>query len=135
MGMQGLAAQGVEFGGEVVTSRYFHCKAVLSTLDQLGEPKTHTWNEETCNRHGRQYHDLVLLQLLTLHTPVRVNAGCGWGMGVMGGGKRLSDSVQRPFARATCVARELSITVGPQNAWPLEVSIVGAASMNFTTAA
>jgi hypothetical protein len=29
-------------GGEVVTSRYFHRKAVLSTLDQLGKTKTHT---------------------------------------------------------------------------------------------
>jgi hypothetical protein len=29
-------------GGEVVTSRYFHRKAVLSTLDQLGKPKAHT---------------------------------------------------------------------------------------------
>ena len=30
------------FGGEVVTSRYFHRKAVLSTLDQLGRTKTQT---------------------------------------------------------------------------------------------
>jgi hypothetical protein len=29
-------------GGEVVTSRYFYRKAVLSTLDQLGKTKTHT---------------------------------------------------------------------------------------------
>jgi hypothetical protein len=28
--------------GEVVTSEYFHRKAVLSTLDRLGKPKTHT---------------------------------------------------------------------------------------------
>jgi hypothetical protein len=34
------------FGGEVVTSRYFHCKAVLFTLDQLGKPKMHTGTEE-----------------------------------------------------------------------------------------
>jgi hypothetical protein len=38
------------FGGEVVTSRYFHRKAVLSTLDQLGKTKTHT-HKETCKRH------------------------------------------------------------------------------------
>jgi hypothetical protein len=31
-----------EYGGEVVTSRCFHCKAVLSTLDQLGKTKTRT---------------------------------------------------------------------------------------------
>ena len=30
------------FGGEVVTSRYFHRKAVLSTLDRLGKTNTHT---------------------------------------------------------------------------------------------
>jgi hypothetical protein len=33
-------------GGEVVTSRYFHRKAVLSTLDQLGKTKTHTHTRE-----------------------------------------------------------------------------------------
>jgi hypothetical protein len=32
----------IVFGGEIVTSRYFHRKAVLSTLDQLGKTKTHT---------------------------------------------------------------------------------------------
>jgi hypothetical protein len=35
MGLQIRCAWKV-FGGEVVTSRYFHRKAVLSTLDQLG---------------------------------------------------------------------------------------------------
>ena len=41
-------------GGGVVTSKYFHRKPVLSTLDRLGKPKTHTCNEESCKRHGRQ---------------------------------------------------------------------------------
>ena len=37
-----VAAELNHNGGEVVTSRYFHRKAVLSTLDRLGKPKTHT---------------------------------------------------------------------------------------------
>ena len=41
------------FGGEVVTSRYFHRKAVLSTLDQLGKTKTHTHVNLQKTRHTR----------------------------------------------------------------------------------
>ena len=41
------------FGGEVVTSRYFHRKAVLSTLDQLGKTKTHTQGNLQKTRHTR----------------------------------------------------------------------------------
>jgi hypothetical protein len=43
------------FGGEVVTSRYFHRKAVLSTLDQLGKTKTHTHTQGNLQntRHTR----------------------------------------------------------------------------------
>jgi hypothetical protein len=39
--------------GEVVTSRYFHRKAVLSTLDQLGKTKTHTQVNLQKTRHTR----------------------------------------------------------------------------------
>jgi hypothetical protein len=42
------------YGGEVVTSRYFHRKAVLSTLDQLGKTKTHTQVNLQKTRHTRQ---------------------------------------------------------------------------------
>jgi hypothetical protein len=50
------------FGGEVVTSRYFHRKAVLSTLDQLGKTKTHTQG----NLQKTQYI-LVLVLILTTY--------------------------------------------------------------------
>jgi hypothetical protein len=52
------------FGGEVVTSRYFHRKAVLSTLDQLGKTKTHTQRNLQKTRHTRPSSKVVFLFFL-----------------------------------------------------------------------
>jgi hypothetical protein len=71
-----------EFGGEVVTSRLFHSKSVLSTLDQLGKTKTHT-HTETCKRHGTQDHPqkkwffLCFFLFFPMHTDMATAAHIG----------------------------------------------------------
>jgi hypothetical protein len=69
-------------GGEVVTSRYFHRKAVLSTLDQLGKTKTHT-HKEPCKRHGTQDHppkNVFFLFFLVKHTDMATAAHIGYSI-------------------------------------------------------
>jgi hypothetical protein len=66
------------FGGEVVTSRYFHCKAVLSTLDQLGKTKTHTQGNLQKTRHTRPSSKKKLF--FSKHTDMATAAHIGYSI-------------------------------------------------------
>jgi hypothetical protein len=65
------------FGGEIVTSRCFHRKAVLSTLDQLGKTKTHTQGNLQKTRQTRPFSKMGFL-FFPIHTDMATAAHVGY---------------------------------------------------------
>jgi hypothetical protein len=72
--------------GEVSTSRYFHRKAVLSTLDQLGKTKRHTQGNLQKTRHTRPSSQknvfcfFVFFWFLSKHTDMATAAHIGYSI-------------------------------------------------------